>query len=245
MFVALLATSASATGWNHHQLRWHSWHGRTFDKLPTYLMAEPDATAQDGASGDLWVGSGIPATNMILRTNPFSDTELAIKAHLRFGSDILPTYVDSDGFVHVEVPSGHQEVPFVAPNRAKWNFTYSYNVALDPSNPTLDWYDGWLLIDSDPSADTDYTTLKLSRLPTTPSGQESDFGWKLGNTVVIGDDEGNSYVTQNSQNYGFGYSPAYAAADFPEGQFDVVMILAKKYGPRVNYLHVVFDVVNP
>ncbi len=83
-------------------------------------------------------------------------------------------------------------------------------------------------------------------MTTTPAGQESGFGWKAGNTFVIGDDEGTAKVTQNSQNLGFGfYNPAYAAADFPEGQFDVVMILAKKFGPRVNYLHVVFDVVDP
>jgi len=67
----------------------------------------------------------------------------------------------------------------------------------------------------------------------------------LGATTIIGDDEGTADVIQNSQNVGFGYAPAsYEAAGFPEGQFDVIMIISKKFGPKVNELHVVFDVVD-
>jgi hypothetical protein len=100
----------------------------------------------------MWAGSGIPATNFILKENTDAGVELAIKGMYRQGADIPPTYVDSDGVVHVEVPTGHQVVdpahgvPSERTDRARWNWTYSVNVALDPSNPDLDWYSGWLLV---------------------------------------------------------------------------------------------------
>lgn len=248
--VVLSSTTAMANGGNHHR-HWQPWFGKLVDKLPTYIQTEPDATAQDTESaGNLWVGNGIPATNMMLRENPFAGVELSIKAHLRGGADILPTLVDGDGNIHVEVPSGIQPGTEANP-RAKWNFTFSYNVALNASNPTLDGYDAWLLVDSDPTTDTEYTKLRLARLGPTPvpgpgnvSPDTNGFGWKIGATTAIPDDEGTAKVTQNSQNYAFGYSPAYAAAGFPEGQFDVIMIISKKFGPKVNELHVVFDVVD-
>jgi hypothetical protein len=242
--------------WNHHR-HWHPWFGKVVEKLPTYLMEDPAANAQDTFSpGNLWVGSGIPATNMILRENPWAHVELAIKGMYRQGNDILPNLVDGDGIVHVEVPAGHQvidpahNVPGTNVNRAAWNFTYSYNVGLDGNPLDLDDYDAWLFVDTDPSTDTDYAKLKLTRLGPTPASGPGEpdangFGWKLGAATVIGDDEGTAQVTQNSQNYAFGYNPTYAAADFPEAQFDVIMRIAKKHGPLVNELHVIFDVVTP
>jgi hypothetical protein len=256
ILVALSSTAFTSTAdakkkhwWGHH---WRPWFGHNVNRLPTFIQTAPDETAQDSeAPGNLWVGSGIPATNMILRENPFAGVELSIKAHLRGGADILPTLVDSEGSIHVEVPSGIQPGTEGNP-RAKWNFTYSYNVAIDPSNPTLDNYDAWLLVDSDPSYKTDYTKLRLARLAPTPvpgpgdvSPDTNGFGWKIGGTVAIPDDEGTEYVTQNSQNFAFGYSPDYAADGFPEGQFDVIMRISRKHGPLLNELHVVFDVVDP
>jgi hypothetical protein len=171
--------------------------------------------------------------------------------------------VDGHGLVHIEVPTGSQ--PSVA-NRAAWNFTYSYDVAIDPTNPNLDNYDAELWIDLDPSEHTDYLKLKLAKITSPaaagPCPRERDlngYGWKKGSTVVIPDDEGTDQVTQNSQNLAFyanlidsdpdqkGIQP-YA---FGPGQFDVVMSIKEKgrsrhgSGRDKTVLHVVFDVVPP
>jgi hypothetical protein len=229
-------------------------HGYHTDKVPTYLMDNLDETAQDsGALGTMWAGAGIPSTNFILRRYEDAGIELAIKAHLRFGADILPTYVDEDGIVHVEVPAGHQTDH---DDRAKWNFAFSYDVALDPGNSDLEDYRGTLLIDLDPSPKTDYLKLRLSEVDPLPSppDQPSGYGWTYHGVAVIPDDEGNGKVTQNSQNLGFyldlidvdPHTPGvqHYDPDFGPGQFDVVMTLGR-WHQKEALLHVVFDVVEP
>jgi hypothetical protein len=248
--------------------------GQPNDKLPVYLDRTVHPTAQD-CPGFIWAGAGNTATTFQRKRNLDAGVELAIKGKLRQGGDLRSSYVDGDGLVHIEVPTGSQ--PTVA-NRAAWNFDYSYDVALDPSNPPLDRYHGELWIDLDPSKGTRYLKLRLARLAPNPGNQtcptERDLnglGWKSGNTEVIPDDEGDpaSKVTQNSQNYAFysslidsdpgqrGVQP-YA---FGPAEFDVVMILSKKgakgdddedddnddYDDRreKTILHVVFDVGEP
>jgi hypothetical protein len=218
-------------------------------------------TAQDAcAPGTLWQGAGNPATTFQRKRDEDAGIELAIKAIVRQGPDIPSTFVDEDGLVHIEVPAGAQ--PGNA-SRAAWNFTFSYDVALDASNPTLDQYEGELLIDLDPSEKTDYLELKLAKLgppaASAPCNAEPDkngYGWKAGGTVVIGDDEGTDRVTQNSQNLAFYASQIDAERKtkgiqpytFGPGQFDVEMSLRRKgkgkgKGEPVT-LHVVFDVVS-
>jgi hypothetical protein len=168
--------------------------------------------------------------------------------------------------VHIEVPAGPQ--PTNA-NRAAWNFTYSYDVALDPTNPDLSDYDGHLWIDLDPSDRTKYLKLELATggaVQPVPAGEPdlNGYQWKAGNTVVIPDDEGTQKVTQNSQNYAFyrqlididRQTPGVQQYNFGPAQFDVVMALKKSGGrnghgnddelARGNWtvLHVVFDVVS-
>jgi hypothetical protein len=226
--------------------------------LPLYLTRTLDATAQDSASpGNLWVGSGIPATNFLAQVNTPAGIELAIKGMIRQGGDILPTYVDGDGIVHVQVPSGAQPAN---PARAAWNFTYSVNASLPGAAATLDAYEAHLQIDLDPSEGTRYLDLKLARVGAAGPGPEPDtngFGWVAGNTVVIGDDEGTQRVTQNSQNYAFYASiidsdrtqQGLQPYTFGPAQFDVELSLRAKFGPMrgrdVARVHVIFDVVDP
>lgn len=220
--------------------------GQPNDHRPVYLDTVVHPTAQECPATDLWAGDGIPPTTFQRKRNLPAGIELAIKAHLRQGADLRSTYVDGDGLVHIEVPTGSQ--PSVA-NRAAWNFTYSYDVALNPSNPPLDQYEGQLWIDLDPSAKTRYLKLRLARLGPTVSAactpgikNPSGFGWKSGNTIAIPDDEGDpaSKVTQNSQNLAF-YSafidsnpsqPGIQPYTFGPGEFDVVMILGRKGGSQ-------------
>ena len=232
------------------------------DNLLLYLDRKVHPSAEDTCTpGFLWQGSGNPATTFQRKRNEDAGIELAIKGIVRQGADIPSTYVDGNGLVHIEVPAGPQ--PNVA-NRAAWNFTYSYDVALDPTNPTLDSYEGELWIDLDPSERTEYLKLKLARVGSPaadgPCPREPDrngFGWKARSTVVIPDDEGTDRVTQNSQNLAFyanlidndpetkGIQPY----TFGPGQFDVVMVLKEKGrrgkggGRDKTVLHVVFDVV--
>lgn len=253
--------------------------GQPNDNLSVYLDRTVHPTAQEGpcVAGQVWAGDGIPPTTFQRKRNLPAGIELAIKGHYRQGFDIRSTYVDGDGLVHIEVPTGPQVadpargVSTGVANRAAWNFTFSYDAALNPSNPSLDQYDGQLWIDLDPSEKTKYLKLRLARLgPTTspqcPPGVKdlSGFGWKSGNTIVIPDDEGDpaSRVTQNSQNLAFYTAfidndpnqPGIQPYTFGPGEFDVVMILGRKGSShddddddgnrRWTILHVVFDVVS-
>lgn len=242
--------------------------GQPNDKLPVYLDRSAHPTAQDSCNpGFIWQGAGNPNTTFQRKRNLDADVELAIKGIIRQGPDIRSTYVDGDGLVHIEVPTGAQPSN---PNRAAWNFTYSYDVALDPSNPPLTNYDGDLWIDLDPSKKTRYLKLTLDTggaIQPIPCGEPDYNGyvWKSGNTVVIPDDEGTQQVTQNSQNYAFyrtlidtdQNTPGIQPYTFGPGQFDVVMALREKggnsddnddddeggEGGKRTILHVVFDVV--
>ncbi len=235
------------------------------DGLPVYLDRPVHPTAQDSCTpGFIWQGAGNPATTFQRKRDEDAGIELAIKAIIRQGADIRSTYVDADGLIHIEVPTGPQTPQTSTTPRAAWNFTFSYDVALDPSNPTLDHYDAELWIDLDPSRDTDYLKLRLARFAPTPppSCLEPDsngFGWKTGNTFVIADDEGTARVTQNSQNLAFYASEidtdpktrGIQPYTFGPGQFDVVMKIDRKgrsgsHGRHDDVeLHVVFDVVPP
>jgi hypothetical protein len=228
------------------------------DKFRVYLDRTVHPTAQDTCTpGFIWQGAGNPATNFQRKRNIDASVELAIKAIIRQGPDIPSTYVDKFGLVHIEVPSGPQPT---RTDRAAWNFTYSYDVALDPANPMLDSWDAELWIDLDPSEHTDYLKLKLVRLtspaPAAACPREPDlngYGWQAGNTTVIPDDEGTERVTQNSQNLAFYASlidgnpnmPGVQPYTFGPGQFDVIMTIKRKGAAEQSktVLHVVFDVV--
>jgi hypothetical protein len=229
------------------------------DGFPVYLDHKVHPTGEDTCTpGFLWQGAGNPSTTFQRKRNIDAGVELAIKAIFRQGPDIRSTYVDGNGLVHIEVPSGPQPTN---PSRAAWNFTYSYDVALNPSNPMLDSWDAELWIDLDPSEKTKYLKLKLAKLaPPAPAAacpREPDangYGWKSGNTIVIGDDEGTDQVTQNSQNLAFYASqidgdpntPGVQPYTFGPGQFDVVMTIKRNRGGEKSetVLHVVFDVVS-
>jgi hypothetical protein len=236
-------------------------NGNGSDKLPVYLDRKLSLSAEDTCTpGFIWQGSGNPNSTFQRKRNEEAGIELGIKGIMRQGPDIRSTYVDDEGLVHIEVPAGPQVTPAPNANRAAWNFTFSYDVSLNPSNPTLDQYKAELWIDLDPSENTNYLKLDLARIGSPsaagPCPREPDlngFGWKAKNTVVIPDDEGTDRVTQNSQNLAFyatlidgdpntkGIQPY----TFGPGQFDVVMKIRRKSGgpSSETELHVVFDVV--
>ena len=141
-------------------------------------------------------------------------------------------------------------------------FTYSLNAALDASHPDLYDYDGDLWIDLAPSDKVKYLKLTLSQggpVQANPCLEPdlNGYQWIAGDTVVIGDDEGTSKVTQNSQNYAFYRSlidtdknqPGVQPYTFGPAHFDVVLMLKSKDdhedgGKHKTTLHFVFDVVH-
>lgn len=256
---AIVATLGAASGDDRNG------GGQPNDKRPVYLDRSAHPSAEDTCQpGFIWQGTGNPNTTFQRKRNLDAGVELAIKALLRQGPDIRSTYVDGDGLVHIEVPAGPQ--PTNA-NRAAWNFTYSYDAALDPTNPTLDELGAELWIDLDPSPKAKYLKLTLDNGgPVQPNPcLEKDlngYQWKSGNTIVIPDDEGTPQVTQNSQNYAFyrtlidsdPQTPGVQSYTFGPAQFDVVMVLKHKghgdnddddgdHKGQPTILHVVFDVV--
>ena len=231
------------------------------DALPVFLDRALAASSEDSCTpGFIWQGGGNPNTTFQRKRNPDAGVELGIKGIIRQGPDIRSSYVDGDGLVHIEVPSGPQTPPTTITPRAAWNFTYSFNVGLDPANPDLSDYDAQLWIDLDPSEKVRY--LKLTLVPGGPIQANpcaepdlNGYQWEAGNTIVIPDDEGTAKVTQNSQNYAFylqaigdtdKQTPGVQLYDFGPAQFDVVLRLKKNSGDGGwTTLHVVFDVVDP
>jgi hypothetical protein len=244
------------------------------DDFRLYLNRAIDQSGEDPChAGEVYQGSGSPNTGWARKRNADAGIELAMKAIMRQGADIPASYVDGDGIVHFEVPTGTQMLPAPNTGRAAWNFNYSYNVGL-ADGPRLDAYDIELWIDVDPSQSTNYLKLNLAKLgPAAASvacpGAEPDangYGWKAADgsvvpvgSTVIPDDEGTDRVTQNSQNLAFyktlidgdSHTAGHQDYAFTPGFFDVVMIVKKKQRNRPNrneasdtVLHLVFDVVD-
>lgn len=243
------------------------------DGLDLYLTRTLDPTAIKPITNDMYTGNGNTVVNFMLKRNLKQDLEIAVKAKFRQGPDIRPTYVDADGIVHVEVPTGAQLTgptcslpsPPTACNRAIWSWDYSISSAIEGSTRPLLDFDCRMRIDLDQSKKAKYLNLKLVRLrPPGPFGSETDangLGWKAGSTTVIPDDAGNPddagapevQVTQNSQNYAFYRSPPFPPYNFGPAEFDFEISCAKKGGDDHDHddddrggsttVHVVFNVV--
>lgn len=269
--LAFVAASGAVASAHDHGNHFGFGHGYQRDNQPSVYLnrdVHPTATNNTCSSPQLWQGAGNAATTFQRKRDVDAGVELALKGVLRsVVGDFNATYVDNDGVVHIEVPSGSQTSPSAQPNRAKWNFAYSVDVGLNGGNPTLDKYDVELWLDTDPSERTDYYKLKLikytSPAPAPVNCTDSNlngFGWQdRHHLLLIGDDEGSVagptalQVTQNSENIGFGFWHDRIDADrrarglqpymFTPGQFDVMLSIR---GPHVHdmALHVVFDVVD-
>jgi hypothetical protein len=228
---------------------------------PTYLATDLPTSGEDSDHpGTMWAGSGIPTTNFVLRDYPNGGINLAIKGHYRQGADIVPTFVDDAGVIHVEVPAGHQVadpdhgVPGDRTDLARWNFAYSVDVSRK-AGAELTSFKGELWIDIDPTEKAKYYKLRLGQVSVLDGDQASGFGWAKQGVFIIGDDEGNANVTQNSQNLAF-YDAlidadpstpemdSYVAADFPPGIFDVILKLERRRNGKADEIHVVFNVVD-
>ncbi|PYS73350.1 MAG: hypothetical protein DMF69_05015, partial [Acidobacteria bacterium] len=209
-----------------------------------------DSSAQDPASpGNLFIGSGIPAGGFGTARNEAAGIELGMMILYRQGPTVISTDNYLDGVLDFNVASGPQSVANGSQSnvasRAAWNYTFSIATGLNGATTDLTDYTFKLLYDVDPGAGTSYRTFTLEQRDGGGPAQLSGFQWRDQGSglVLIGDDEGNVNVTQNSQNYGFGfyqasltslYGPGSAFAgpakfDFILQAFDGTQIIASNH----------------
>lgn len=225
----------------------------------TYAVnVPPDASAQDPASpGNLYAGSGIPATNFGTATNAAAGIELGMMVLYRQGPNIASTDTYDDGMLEFDVASGPQSTANGSfadnVNRAAWNYTFSIATGLGGATTTLADFTFQLLVDVDPGPGTTFRTLQLEAEGTPQAAGQSGFAWRdlALNALVIPDDEGTANVTQNSQNYAFGQYQAFLTAPYGVGsafagpaQFDLVL-QAFSGAQLVARNHVVVNVAEP
>jgi hypothetical protein len=193
----------------------------------------PDPSAEDPSSpGTLFVGAGIPAENFGTARNEDVGIELGLMVLYRQGPTVPSTDDYADGVLHVAVNAGPQSTSngsFVDnPARAAWNFTFSVVTGLNGATTDLNDYQFQLLYDVDPSPGTTYRSLTLEPGGTGSSG----FQWRDQGTalIFINDDEGNTNVTQNSENYAFGFFQGFLTSPYGPGngfagpaQFDIIL----------------------
>lgn len=193
----------------------------------------PDNAAIDPASpGNLFVGSGIPATNFGTARNEALGIELGMMVLYRQGPTVASADTYADGVLNFSVATGSQSTTngSFADNltRAAWNFTYSVATGLNGVASNLTGHTFQLLYDVDPTAGTSYRTLTLENRDGGGPGQLSGFQWRDQSTglVFISDDQGNATVTQNSENYAFSFFQAFMPGGvyaFGPAQFDIIL----------------------
>jgi hypothetical protein len=206
-------------------------------KFPT-VQGNLDANATDG-NGYVLFGSGNPSTNWEIQSN--SNFQLGTNIHYRTGDQIMPV-VNDHGTLIYDAPAGPQVVDLAHnvssanPNRGATSFDFSFSTGHGSNPETIQSFlahGGQMLvnIDLDPTAGTSFLALHAVYDPTLNAGGSHVVWEDKSGHVVIGDDSGNQYVTQNSQNFAFyaslidtdphtpGIQPGGVS---PPGQYDLV-----------------------
>jgi hypothetical protein len=179
---------------------------------PTFLNANLDVTATDG-NGHTLNGSGNPATGWETENN--GAFQLGSNVHYRTGDTAQPTAVDEHGTLFYNMPAGPQvvdpahNVSSAVANRGATSFDFSFDTGVGPgSHQTIQQFlasGGQFLfsIDLDPGAGNDPLQLHAVYDPVHNTGGSHVVWQDSHHNIVIGDDGGNAFVTQNSQNLAF------------------------------------------
>lgn len=235
---------------NANALKGHLGHG---DLLPGSFVAESTSAVVAGdcsivswdlaadvaldpsaqtLKGTLFAGSGIPATHFGTARNEVAGLELGLGVIYRQGPTIASSDDYADGVLRFTVNDGPQSTTngsFVNnATRAAWNFNFSVATGLNGAATNLGDFTFKLLYDVDPGPGTLYRPLTLEAGGAGMSG----YWWTDDATGVafITGDGGNSRVTQNSSNYGFGFFQAFLTSPYGQGnnfagpaQFDIIL----------------------
>jgi len=183
------------------------------DNLPaTLLNATLDVTATDG-HGHILNGGGNPAAGWEIQNN--GSFQLASDVHYRQGDTVQPAAVDQDGTLYYNMRAGTQvadslhHVPGADATHAATNFDFSFDTGVGPgTHQTIQQFlasGGQFLfnIDLDPGAGNDPLQLHAVYDPVNNAGGSHVVWQDDHHNIVIADDAGNQFVTQNSQNLGF------------------------------------------
>ncbi len=208
-----------------------------------------DDSAQT-VTGNLLVGTGIPAVNFGTARNEAAGIELGLGVIYRQGPTVASTDDYTDGVLRFTVNDGPQSTMNGSfanhPLRAAWNFNFSVATGLNGTTTNLADYTFKLLYDVDPSSATLYRPLTLEAGGTGTSG----FWWTDDQTGIafITGDGGNIRVTQNSSNYAFGFYQAFLASPYGPSnnfagpaQFDII-VQAFDGAQLIAQNHIVVDV---
>jgi len=176
------------------------------------LNATLDVTATDG-NGHTLNGSGNPAAGWETQTS--GAFQLGTDVHYRQGDTVQPVAVTDDGALLYNMPAGAQVADpahgvFTAnANRAATSFDFSFDTGVGPgAHQTIQDFlasggEFIFKIDLDPTAHNNPLTLHAVYDPVHNPGGSHVVWEDAHSNVIIGDDGGNGYVTQNSQNYAF------------------------------------------
>jgi len=179
--------------------------------LPDVLLnATLDANATDG-NGHTLNGTGNPASGWEIQNNgPF---QLATDVHYRTGNTVQPDSVDGHNVMTYTMPDGPQVVDpshgvsSARADRGATSFDFSFSTAHTGNMTIQDFLQNggeflWKL-DLDPTQKNDPLVLHAVYDPVHNTGGSHVVWENSAGVIVIGDDGGNAYVTQNSQNLAF------------------------------------------
>jgi hypothetical protein len=187
-------------------------HRHHHDLSPTYLDSVLDITATDG-HGHTLNGAGNPASGWEIQTN--GSFQVGSEVLYRTGDTVQPAGVTDDGTLIYQMPAGPQVVDpshgvsSANPNRAATSFDFSFDTGVGSGpHQTIQQFlasggEFIFKIDLDPSQHNDPLTLHAVYDPVHNTGGSHVVWEDSHNNIVIADDGGNQYVTQNSQNYAF------------------------------------------
>lgn len=192
------------------------------------VNAALDPIAQDPSQppGNIYAGTGIPATGWGIARNDDIGIELGLQIIYRQGPTVLSGDTYADGVLEYTVASGPQSTAngSSADNaaRAAWSFQYSVATNTNGDGSDLNDFTFIMKIDIDPTDGVDYISFQLEpeEAPGAGGSTQSNFVWRSlddPSVIVPVDDEGSVYVTQNSRNFAFGEYQAFLAAVYGPG----------------------------
>jgi len=228
-------------------------------ETPTFFAdAELDASARKAAphEHDMINGGGIPADHFGIVRADDAGIELALKVHHR-SDGVQPPYLTSDdyadGVLHFTVDDG-QAVAGGSP-KAEWSFDYSIATGLNGETTGLSDFHFKLLVDVDKSSGTDFHVFELGAGGVGSANTHwTDTSAPAQLLSQIGDDAGvPNKVTQNSENYGFGFirnfidndpgTPGIQTYNFGPGEFDIILQAFDNSNTLIAQNHIQVDVV--
>ncbi len=238
-----------------HQHPGHGFHlpATQLNATLAYNATKGDGTILNGAgnSADGWA------------TQNAGDFQLASTIHYRQGDTVQPVAVNDDGYLVYWMPAGPQVidtdhgVPVANANRAAASFDWSFDTDVTGGSPqTIQHFlstGGQFIvkIDLDPGEKNDPLVLHAVYDETINAGGSHVVWMDKYNNVVIADDGGNAYVTQNSQNYAFyqslididPHTPGIQTGDIGvDGVFDIEEQIIAPHHKVIADIHTVLQI---